>query len=92
MNNAGVGYAGGVLGATPEQIDHTLNTNIKGTIYMCQAAVPHMISGGRIINVSSSSTKRGHSPISVYAGSKAAVDVMTWAMSGEVGQSLPFKC
>lgn len=88
VNNAGVGYAGGVLGAKPEEIDSMLNTNIKGTIYMCQAAVPHMPPGGRIVNVSSSASKRGRPAIPIYGATKAAVDSLTWSLSSEVCYSL----
>lgn len=84
MNNAGVGYSGGVLQAKPEEINHMIDVNIKGMLYMCQAAVPHMISGGRIINVSSSATKRGSAGIPIYGATKAAIDSLTWSMSGEV--------
>ncbi|KAK3177263.1 hypothetical protein K4F52_009938 [Lecanicillium sp. MT-2017a] len=87
VNNAGVGYAGGVLGAKPEEIDSMLNTNIKGMIYMCQAAVPHMPSGGRIVNVSSSASKRGRPAIPIYGATKAAVDSLTWSLSSELGRS-----
>lgn len=84
MNNAGVAYAGGVVEATPEEVDNMLNINIKGMIYMCQAVVPHMVPGGRIINVSSSASKRGRPLIPIYGATKAAIDSLTWSMSSEV--------
>ena len=36
-----------------------IDTNLKGTLFACQAAVPHMAEGSSIVNVSSLAGKRG---------------------------------
>ena len=40
--------------------------------------------GGRIINISSTNSKRGNVNISTYAASKAALDNLTWTWAEEV--------
>jgi dihydroanticapsin dehydrogenase len=55
VNNAGVNIPGVLHEVSDEVIDRTLAVNVKGQIYGCRAAIPHMLSagGGSIINVSS---------------------------------------
>ena len=59
MNNAGSGHYAGTLDHTKEQIDDMFNANVFGTIFVTQAVVPHMPSGGRIINITSIAAKIG---------------------------------
>jgi NAD(P)-dependent dehydrogenase (short-subunit alcohol dehydrogenase family) len=54
---------------------------------MVNAVAPHMPSGGRIVNIGSTNSKRGNAQISTYAASKAALDNLTWTWAEEV--SLP---
>lgn len=58
--------------------------NVLGPFYMVHVVVPHMPRGGRIINISSTNSKRGNVNISSYAASKAALDSLTWTWAGEV--------
>jgi NAD(P)-dependent dehydrogenase (short-subunit alcohol dehydrogenase family) len=88
VNNAGVAYGNGVLDTKPEEIDHMFDINTKGTIYTVQATVPHMPHGGRIINVSSSSARRGQVTVPVYGSTKAAIDAITWSLAKEVRLSV----
>lgn len=71
-----------------DQLAKVLNTNILGPFYMVHAVVPHMPRGGRIINISSTNSKRGNAKISSYAASKAALDSLTWSWAEEVSSQL----
>lgn len=71
-----------------DQLAKVLNTNILGPFYMVHAVVPHMPRGGRIINISSTNSKRGNTKISSYAASKAALDSLTWSWAEEVSSQL----
>jgi NAD(P)-dependent dehydrogenase (short-subunit alcohol dehydrogenase family) len=51
---------------------------------MVRSVVPHMPSGGRIINVSSIASKMGIANMPVYGASKAALDSMTYSWAAEV--------
>ena len=58
---------------------------LKGTYFSMQEASRRVTNGGRIINLSSSTT-RGWSPgYSIYAGSKSAIEQFTRSLSRELG-------
>jgi NAD(P)-dependent dehydrogenase (short-subunit alcohol dehydrogenase family) len=75
FNNAGVNLPTVFHEATDELIDRTLNVNVKGTIYGCRAAVPHMLRAGRgsIINTGSVNSIVSEPYLSIYAASKGAI-------------------
>jgi len=89
VNNAGAVYGGPkLMEVTPEEIDATFATSVRGPILLMQATVPHMPRFGRIINISSVASK----PITVegvalYGGGKAAMDQITFAVAAEVRAS-----
>ena len=85
-NNAGVLNAGHILNLNYEEIDETLNVNIRGVIYVTKEVVPHMIknSDGVIINISSRSGKRGHADHSVYSATKFGVIGFTQALAQDL--------
>jgi NAD(P)-dependent dehydrogenase (short-subunit alcohol dehydrogenase family) len=71
-----------VLGKiTAEHIDETFDTNVKGTIFTVQKALPLMGKGGSIILTGSSAGTTGAPAMSAYSASKAAVRNLakTWA-------------
>jgi NAD(P)-dependent dehydrogenase (short-subunit alcohol dehydrogenase family) len=66
------------------------NINVVGPIYLTKRVVPHMPSGGRIINISSIASKLGIGNMPIYGASKAALDSLTYAWAQEVSLlSLP---
>jgi NAD(P)-dependent dehydrogenase (short-subunit alcohol dehydrogenase family) len=92
VNNAGVGYTQGRLDATkPEDMVATFEVNVFGLFYCLQEAVKRMSKrhggkGGAIVNVSSAAARNGGAGAYIdYAGSKAAVDVITTGLAKEVG-------
>jgi NAD(P)-dependent dehydrogenase (short-subunit alcohol dehydrogenase family) len=84
VNNAGNGVYAGTLDHTKEQIEELFSVNVFGAIHMVQAVVPHMTSGGRIINISSSLAKLGSPTMPVYGATKAALDSLSYAWAAEV--------
>ena len=92
VNNAGVGYTQGRLDTTkPEHLVATFEVNVFGLFYCSQEAVRRMSTrhggtGGVIVNVSSGAARNGGPGAYIdYAGSKAAVDVITTGLAKEVG-------
>jgi NAD(P)-dependent dehydrogenase (short-subunit alcohol dehydrogenase family) len=79
--NAGTGSPLPLGKITAEQIDETFETNVKGTIFTVQKALPLMREGGSIILTGSSAGTTGAPAFSVYSASKAAVRNLarTWA-------------
>ena len=66
---------------TAEHIDETFDTNVKGTIFTVQKALPLMGQGGSIILTGSSAGTTGAPAFTAYSASKAAVRNLarTWA-------------
>src|ERR1039457_4547579 len=66
--NAGVGSQLRLGEITAEHIDETFDTNVKGTIFKIQKALPLMGEGGSIILTGSSAGTTGAPAMSVYRG------------------------
>ena len=79
VNNAGVNIPGVLHEVPDEVIDRTLAVNVKGTIYGCRAAIPHMLEngGGSIVNISSVNGIVSEPYLAVYSASKGAVVMLT---------------
>lgn len=78
VNNAGVNIPGVFHEVSDEVIDRTLNVNVKGQIYGCRAAIPHMLErGGSIINISSVNGIVSEPFLAVYSASKGASVMLT---------------
>ncbi|MFT3695732.1 MAG: SDR family oxidoreductase [Kofleriaceae bacterium] len=79
--NAGFGSQLALGQITAAHIDETFDTNVKGTIFTVQKALPLMGKGGSIILTGSSAGTTGAPGMSAYSASKAAVRNLarTWA-------------
>jgi dihydroanticapsin dehydrogenase len=75
FNNAGVNLPTVFHEVTEELIERTLSVNLKGCIYGCRAAIPHMLAGrgGSIINTGSVNSLVSEPFLSIYAASKGAI-------------------
>ncbi|MBU9811653.1 SDR family oxidoreductase [Rahnella sp. C60] len=71
--NAGAGGPLPLGQLTAEHIDETFETNVKGTIFTVQKALPLMGPGGSVILTGSSAGTTGAPAFSAYSASKAAV-------------------
>ena len=79
--NAGAGSQLPLGEITPEHVDEIFNTNVKGSIFTVQKALPLMREGGSIILTGSSAGTTGAPAFSAYGASKAAIRNLarTWA-------------
>jgi len=79
FNNAGVNLPGIFHEASDEVIDRTLGVNVKGPIYGCRYAIPHMLrgGGGSLINTTSVNGLVAEPFLAVYATSKGAIVMLT---------------
>ena len=86
VNNAGVGLLNALEGVTADQIRDVFETNTFGTMAMIQAVLPAFRErgAGTIINVTSSVTLKSYNLLSVYTGSKAAVNAFTESLALEL--------
>ena len=79
FNNAGVNLPGVFHEVSDEVIDRTLNVNVKGCIYGCRYAIPHMLraGGGSLINTSSVNGLVAEPFLAIYATSKGAIVMLS---------------
>ncbi len=70
---------------TEEAIDATFGTNVKGTIFTVQKALPLLSEGASVVVTGSTSTLRPGPGLEIYGASKAAVRnlVRSWALSAQ---------
>lgn len=71
--NAGGGTMLPLGAITEEQYRQTFDTNVKGTIFTVQKALPLLKDGGSVVLMSSNAGSSGTPAFSVYGASKAAV-------------------
>lgn len=86
INNAGVGFAKPIHEMTEKEYDLVLDTNLKSVYFCFRELVPRMKKqgGGQIINISSMAAKQGVPNMAIYAASKAALNIMSDSVGGEV--------
>jgi len=56
-----------------DEFDRTMKTNLYAMFYICKAAVPHMPSGGSIINTASINADQPKPKLLAYSATKAAI-------------------
>ena len=86
VNNAGIGLLAPLEGTAIASAREVFETNVLGTIAMTQAELPQMRErrAGVVVNVTSSVTLRSLPLLSVYTGSKAAVNAFTESLALEL--------
>lgn len=85
INNAGMGATVPFLEVTEELFTDFLNVHYKGIYFLTQKFVPFINEGGRIINISSGTTRFSNPGYSVYASMKGAIEVFTKYLAKELG-------
>lgn len=88
VNNAGVADNHALGEITTEQFSKLYDINVRGPLFVVQAALPYFPNdrSGRIVNVSSVSASGGFEQQSVYGGTKAAVEAMTRTWARELAE------
>jgi len=93
VNNAGVARDAPVEEVDEAQWDETLDVNLKGTFFCCQAALSALRkSRGNIVNVASDAGLMGTPGMVVYCASKGGVVNMTRAMALELAPAVRVNC
>lgn len=85
INNAGIGATIPFAQVTEADFDRFLNIHLKSVYFLTQHAVLMMNDGGRIINISSGSTRFCVPGYSVYASMKGAIETFTRYLAKELG-------
>ena len=85
VNNAGIIRRADSVDFTEADWDAVIDTNLKTTFFLCQAAGKHMIAkgGGKIINIASMLTFQGGIRVPSYTASKSGVGGLTKLLANE---------
>jgi 3-oxoacyl-[acyl-carrier protein] reductase len=87
VNNAGTAIPKPFEEGTLEEFDQVIDINLRGVLIATQAALKHLKSGGRIINIGSCVGERMMTPgLVAYSATKGAVKMFTQGLSREVGK------
>ncbi len=88
VNNAGITQPLKLMQIAPENYEAVTDVNLRGTLYMSQAVIPHMRDRrtGSIVNISSVSAQRGGGIFGGphYSAAKAGILGLTKAMAREL--------
>lgn len=85
VNNAGVGATIPFEKATEEDFDRFLNIHFKGVYFLTQKTLPLLRDKGRIINISSGTTRFCIPGYSIYASMKGAIETFAKYLAKDLG-------
>lgn len=87
VNSAGIWDEKPITDVSEADYDAVLDTNLKGTFFMCRAAVRHMAArkSGVIVNIASDSGLHGEPGAAAYSASKAGVIMLTRTLAIDHG-------
>jgi NAD(P)-dependent dehydrogenase (short-subunit alcohol dehydrogenase family) len=93
VNSAGVFAEVAIADVTEEHWNDTLSTNLGGTFFCSQAALPALIaSSGNIVNVASDAGLIGYPLGAAYSAAKGGVVNLTRAMAVELARQVRVNC
>jgi len=85
VNNAGIGATIPFAESSEEDFDLLMNIHFKGVYFLTQKILPLLNDGGKIINVSSGTTRFCVPGYSIYASMKGAIETFTKYLAKELG-------
>jgi NAD(P)-dependent dehydrogenase (short-subunit alcohol dehydrogenase family) len=85
VNNAGFGATIPFAQATESDFDKLLNVHFKGVYFLTQKVLAIINDNGRIVNISSGTTRFSNPGYSIYASMKGAIEVFTKYLAKELG-------
>jgi NADP-dependent 3-hydroxy acid dehydrogenase YdfG len=88
VSNAGYGLFGAAEELSDQEIDHMIATNLRGSIQLIRAVIPHMREqgGGRIIQLSSYGGQVAFPGNSLYHATKWGIEGFVESVAQEVSQ------
>lgn len=86
VNNAAVSFRKNFIDYSKEEINDTIDTNLKGAILLTKVFLPSMVQqkSGTIVNISSFGGTFSEAKLSVYCGSKAGLNLFTKSIAKEL--------
>jgi 2-hydroxycyclohexanecarboxyl-CoA dehydrogenase len=88
VNNAGWDRMELFLDSEEEAWDKVIAVNFKSILYVCKAALPHMVARrtGRVINIASDAGRVGSTGEAVYSGTKGAIIAFSKTLAREMAR------
>jgi NAD(P)-dependent dehydrogenase (short-subunit alcohol dehydrogenase family) len=85
INNAGVGATIPFANVTESDFDRLMNIHFKSVYFLTQKSLPVMNDNGRVLNISTGTTRFSNPGYSVYAAMKGAIEIFTKYLAKEIG-------
>ena len=85
INNAGIGATLPFEKVTENDFDLFMNIHFKTIYFLCQKTLPLLNNNGRIINISTGTTRVCVPGYSVYASMKGAIEIFTKYLAKDTG-------
>jgi NAD(P)-dependent dehydrogenase (short-subunit alcohol dehydrogenase family) len=85
VNNAGIGATIPFAQVTEEDFDRFMNIHFKSVYFLTQKSLPLLNDNGRIINISTGTTRFCVPGYSVYASMKGAIETLTKYLAKDLG-------
>jgi NAD(P)-dependent dehydrogenase (short-subunit alcohol dehydrogenase family) len=85
VNNAGISLGAGIEQTNEAEFDELVSVNMKAPFFIIQQALPRLRDGGRIITISSGTSRIAMPEEVAYAMTKRALDSLTLALAKELG-------
>ncbi len=95
INAAGIASMNLAVMAPPKSVRTVVETNLLGTMFMCQAFAPSLIrnGGGQIINFSTIAVSLGLEGESAYVASKSGIEAYSRSLARELsGHGITVNC
>ncbi|KAJ5626323.1 hypothetical protein N7510_002632 [Penicillium lagena] len=86
IHNAAQGLDADLKDTTLDFYNIHFDCNVRGPLFLTQAALPHIARGGRIVFISSAAARMGVPQQTVYAATKAANESFARVWAKELGQ------
>lgn len=85
VNNAGIGLYGNIEMTTESSFDEVFAINVKAPFFLIQQALPRLREEGRIINISSGTTRIAIPDVTAYSMTKGAINTLTLTLAKQLG-------
>ncbi len=85
VNNAGAGTRTVIEEVSEEELDETLQVDLKSPFFLIKHASSRLRNNGRIVNVSSMGTRVAYPEMAAYAAAKAGLEALTLMLAPHFG-------
>jgi NAD(P)-dependent dehydrogenase (short-subunit alcohol dehydrogenase family) len=85
VNNAGISHHAAFDKVTEEEMDSLYQVHFKGVFFLTQRLLPLINDGGRIVMLSSGTTRIIYPGSGAYASMKGAIEILTLYLAKELG-------